>query len=202
MKFKLLIMLMAPFVMLLAPEAKACTTRLTLAGTSSPPLPAALLQPSASRLGAADQTAGSNDSKHNRDDVTIVGMWLFNLYLNDTGSLADSGLEQFCADGNESSTTKGVPPTQDNTCYGIWKRTGERTFRLDHLGLNFENNQYTGLFKLTATLIVSPDGNTFTGSYIADQEDLNGNNIPELHAEGPLKAERFRFNMQAHLPIP
>lgn len=161
MKFKLLTILVAPFVMLLAPEAKACTTGLTLAGTSSPPAPAALLQPSASsRLGAPDQTAGSNDSKHDRDDVTIVGMWLFNLYLNDTGSLADSGLQQFYADGNELSTTKGVPPTQDNTCYGIWKRTGERTFRIDHLGLNFENNKYTGLFKFTATLIVSPDGNT------------------------------------------
>jgi hypothetical protein len=194
---------LASLVTLLAPEAQACTTRLSFSGTSSSTGPGALLQPSSLPSGASDQPiASSNDSKNERGNPAIVGMWLFNLYLDDAGTLADAGIQQFYADGNESSTTKGVPPTQDNTCYGIWTRTGDRTFRLDHIGLNFENNQYTGLFRLTATLIVSPDGNSYTGKYVADQEDLDGNNIPALHAEGPLKGERFRFNVHAHLPLP
>jgi hypothetical protein len=201
MKTKFIITILASLVTVLAPEAHACTTPLSFS-TSSSTRPGALLQPSALQSGASNQTTVSNDSKNERGNRAIVGMWLFNLYVDDGGTLADAGIEQFYADGNESSTTKGVAPTQDNTCYGIWTRTGDRTFRLDHIGLNFENNQYTGLFKLTATLIVSRDGNSYTGKYVADQEDLDGNNIPALHAEGPIKGERFRFNVHAHLPLP
>jgi hypothetical protein len=34
-------------------------------------------------------------------------------------------------------------------------------------------------------------GNTYSGSYAADSFDLSGNLIPELHAEGRLRATRI-----------
>jgi hypothetical protein len=89
----------------------------------------------------------------------------------------------------------GAAPSVGNICWGVWERTGIRTFKLNHIGLVFDTNgKYIGLFKLSAALKVGNDGDTFTGTFVADQEDLSGKNIPDLHFEGTLKATRFKVD--------
>jgi hypothetical protein len=68
MECNFLTMIVAPLVMLIAPEAQACTTRLPFAGTSSSPL--ALLEPSAPRSDAHDQPHADDR------DVVSVTLWI------------------------------------------------------------------------------------------------------------------------------
>jgi len=156
------------------------------------------------RVLSPQEDNNSRDSKDETTPRTIVGMWIMNFYTeNPPGAtvLVDAAIDQFYADGNEISTSIAIAPTQDNTCYGVWERTGRRTFRLNHIGFNFIDNKYTGLFTLTATLTVSKDGKTFTGKFESDQEDIEGNNISEMHLSGTLRAERFVVDGRAVVPL-
>jgi len=131
----------------------------------------------------------SGGQSHSR----IVGMWTVNFYVD--SKLWDFAIEQFYADGNEMTNDIGAAPSVGNICWGVWQRTGGRTFKLNHIGLVFDTNgKYIGLFKLAASLTVANHGDTFTGTFVADQEDLSGKNIPDLHFEGTLQATRFKVD--------
>ena len=75
-------------------------------------------------------------------------------------------------------TNDTVAPSLGNICWGVWERAGRRTFKLNHIGLVFDKGTYIGLFKLTATLTVGRHAGTFTGGFVADQEDLSGKEHP------------------------
>jgi hypothetical protein len=66
---------------------------------------------------------------------------------------------------------------------------------MKHIGWVFDSNGiYLGRFDFAATLTMSDHDNHFTGTYTADQEDLSGNFIPDLHDEGTLKGTRFKVD--------
>jgi hypothetical protein len=44
---------------------------------------------------------------------------------------------------------------------------------------------------LDFTVELARDGQTFSGRYVTDSYDLDGNVIPELHAEGVVTASRI-----------
>jgi hypothetical protein len=122
-------------------------------------------------------------------------MWTVYFYVGTTSQLYDVGIQQFYADGNEMTTDIAAAPATDNTCYGVWEQTANRVFKLKHFGWVFDTNgTFAGRFELTATLRVDNHGDTFSGTYVADQKDLSGNVIPSLHAEGVLKASRFKID--------
>ena len=53
---------------------------------------------------------------------------------------------------------------------------------MKHIGWVFDaNGTYLGRFDFAATLVLNDYGNGFTGKYEADQEDLSGNKILDLH---------------------
>jgi hypothetical protein len=117
-------------------------------------------------------------------------MWTVNFFVDN--QLWDVAIEQFYADGNEMTNDIAVPPNTGNICWGIWQQVSERVYKLKHIGWSFDaNGAYTGRFDFAATVELGRDGDTFTGRFVADQEDLSGNIIPALHAEGVLQGERF-----------
>jgi len=136
----------------------------------------------------------SDDQNGDPHQGSIVGMWTVGFYH--TGNqLWDMAIEQFSADGNEMTNDNAYPPAEGNLCWGVWERVGNGQFKMKHIGWVFDSNgTYLGRFDFAATLTLSDHGNRFTAAYTADQEDLAGNIIPELHDEGTLKGTRFKVD--------
>jgi hypothetical protein len=177
-----------------APRARACGEQrrgLTI-GINS-----ALIQSQASPSFAEAMpglTQSDNQSGSGPHPVLIVGMWTVGFYH--TGNqLWDMAIEQFSADGNEMTNDNAYPPAEGNLCWGVWVRVGNGRFKMKHIGWVFDSNgTYLGRFDFAATLTLDDHGNRFTGTYTADQEDLSGNTIPDLHDEGTLKGTRFKVD--------
>lgn len=177
-----------------APDARACGVRpgfgIPVSGLLTP---LEKFQAPASFVGAmpalpAGQIADADGSDH--PHAPIVGMWTVKFYV-ETG-LWDTAIEQFYADGNEMTNDIQVPPAAGNICWGVWEKVSKRSYKMRHIGWSFDaSGTYMGRFYLTATLDMDAGRDTFSGKFVADQEDLSGNFIPSMHAAGVLKAERF-----------
>jgi hypothetical protein len=75
----------------------------------------------------------------------IVGLWSFKYTSegNETtlgikdGTPIDSGTTTWYADGNEITYSGVRNPLVGAVCIGVWKRTGENTYTLNHIGLSW-----------------------------------------------------------------
>jgi hypothetical protein len=76
----------------------------------------------------------------------IVGLWSFkytsvgNLktYGIPEGAEVDAGVTTWYADGNEITYSGVRNPVVGAFCAGVWKRTGEHTYVLNHIGLSWD----------------------------------------------------------------
>ena len=182
-----------------APHAQACGERHGQLGLAAVALLAPRLEAhAASSLSSAQLTSSgameqANGNAEHRQP-SIVGMWILGFY-HPGNHLWDAGIEQFSADGNEMTNDNAFPPDEGNICWGVWESVGNGQYKMKHIGLAFDSNgAYFGRFDFAATLVLTDHGDGFTGTYVADQEDLSGNPIPELHDEGTLKATRFKVD--------
>jgi hypothetical protein len=75
----------------------------------------------------------------------IVGLWAFK-YISEgneatfgypDGTLIDSGNTAWYVDGNEITYSGQRNPLVGAVCIGVWKRTGENTYVLNHIGLSW-----------------------------------------------------------------
>ena len=123
--------------------------------------------------------------------ASIVGLWRVAFLVGDGPAVAFEGFQQWHAGGTEVMVDNGVPPSLGNVCLGVWKQTGPRTFSLRHVTFNWDTNgQSTGTFQVVIHVRLDRSGRTYTGSFVSDSFDLQGNPIPELHSEGRLRAVR------------
>ena len=75
----------------------------------------------------------------------IVGLWSFtyiskgnsNTIGAPDGAPLDAGATVWFADGNEMTYSGARNPIVGATCLGVWKRTGEYTYVLNHVGLSW-----------------------------------------------------------------
>jgi hypothetical protein len=76
----------------------------------------------------------------------IVGLWAFK-YISEgnlatlgisDGTQVDGGVTTWFADGNESTYSGVRNPIVGAVCLGVWKRTGELTYVLNHIGLSWD----------------------------------------------------------------
>jgi hypothetical protein len=76
----------------------------------------------------------------------IVGLWSFK-YTSEgnmatlgipDGAPVDGGVTTWFADGNESTYSGVRNPIVGAVCLGVWKRTGEHTYVLNHIGLSWD----------------------------------------------------------------
>jgi len=137
------------------------------------------------------QFAGPSAAQLSSDDTdSIVGMWNAEFLIGDGPARYDQSFQQFHSDGTEIMISNGLPPALGNVCVGVWKKD-DRTVKLRHMTWNWDvNGNLTGTFVMVVTLRVDRRGNSFRGTWSADSYDLSNNVIPELHAEGVVRATR------------
>jgi hypothetical protein len=182
----------------LVPDVQACAKSTGGAGASAPRLFAPFLQSDSSRPAPPQAENASPENEDGLHGSKIVGLWTVNFYVRDTTELWDFGLEQFYADGNEM-TNDTLPPV-GGICWGVWEPTTGRTVKLNHLGLGFEGGNFIGMFRLTAELKVARNGDSFSGTYTADQYDLSGIPITKYHGDGNLTAQRVKIDTAKTVP--
>jgi hypothetical protein len=144
------------------------------------------------QLAAVDAARATGERDSDARPESIVGLWRVAFFVGDGPDVAYEGFQQWHAGGTETMVDNGVPPSFGNVCVGVWKQAGSRTFRLRHVTFNWdENGRSTGTFQVLITVRLNASGTGYSGTYSADSFDLQGNVIPELHAEGRLRGLRL-----------
>jgi hypothetical protein len=132
--------------------------------------------------------AAGDDSRPARG--SIVGMWQTVFALGD-GTKYDESFQQFHNDGTEMMLSNGLPPVLGNVCLGVWEKHGS-TIRLRHTAWNWDaNGQLAGTFVMIVTLKLDRRGNGFSGTWAAENFDVDNTVIPELRAEGTVVSTRI-----------
>jgi hypothetical protein len=127
------------------------------------------------------------------DNDPVVGFWKVKLTAKDTpgipdGTVLDDGFQQWHSDGTEIMNSSRVPAT-GNFCMGVWKKTAPSKYRLNHFGLSWDlSNTYVGPANIRSNIVLSNDGNKFTGTFTIDQYDTNGNVL--AHLQGQIVGKR------------
>ncbi|MGB6133837.1 MAG: hypothetical protein WCC14_19345 [Acidobacteriaceae bacterium] len=126
-------------------------------------------------------------------EPAIVGMWhvVFTAQTQNGepvpvsgGVVIDNAVVQWHSDGTEIMNS--ARSAQDgNFCLGVWKRTGIRTYLLNHIP--WQGNVYDptvppdtigppqGGVQIIEKITLSPDGNSYSGSFTLHAYDTSGN---------------------------
>jgi hypothetical protein len=148
-------------------------------------------------------------SDHNDDD-SIVGFWkvTFTSKGNEPnipdGAPIDSGFVQWHSDGTEIMNS-GRPPQNGDFCLGVWEKTGRSRYKLNHFALGnvidptnpTEIGPPGGPTQIVEDIILSRDGNHYTGMFILDAYDTNHVLLPGGHIIGVITATRITV----HTPV-
>jgi len=148
-----------------------------------------LLKPAAYRLAALAVAARDDDN-----DAAIVGMWKVQFVSEGTngipdGTMIDSAYAQWHTDGTEIMNS-GRPPITSSFCLGVWKKTGESTYKLNHFALSWDptGTVFVGPANIRENVTLNAQGNSFSGTFTIDQFDTNGNTL--AHIVGKITAQR------------
>jgi hypothetical protein len=184
--------------MLLVPAASACAL-------SDQPTPSARLQlmqdsqdprelVSSASLGLELSNLASGRSP------SIVGMWSFQfISMGNTThnpSIADGtelnwGYNQFHSDETEILNAGARSPAQQNFCLGVWQKTGDFTYQVNHFAGNYNatTGALVGKIIVIETITVSPGGTAFSGTFVENVFDTTGKQTDQL--TGQVKAQRI-----------
>jgi hypothetical protein len=109
----------------------------------------------------------------------LIGSWL----ATDTGAGSDgqpSVLATFHNDGTVSADVRGdvtgFPlPIFVSPEHGVWKKTGDRTFTVTFLGLEYnQDNTLYAIFEVDANFRLYPSGDQYDSNYVAYETLPNG----------------------------
>jgi hypothetical protein len=132
----------------------------------------------------------------------IVGMWHVTFTAKGNGSDGpsdgapiDNAIVQWHADGTEIMNS-GRPAQDGNFCMGVWEHTGRFRYKLNHFALgNDTTNAPSGVgdpagpTRIVEDVVLSPDGNHYTGRFTLDAYDTSGN--PTAHIVGVISGTRI-----------
>ena len=173
------------------PTARADCGSYTSMGQKPVPAPAQrpLLRAIAYRLTTPAVAARDDDN-----DAAIVGMWKVQFVSEGTngipdGTMIDSAYAQWHSDGTEIMNS-GRPPITSSFCLGVWKKTGESTYKLNHFALSWDpsGTVFVGPANIRENVTLNAQGNSFSGTFTIDQFDTNGNTL--AHIVGKINAQR------------
>jgi len=127
------------------------------------------------------------------DGDPIVGFWRVNLVSKDNsgipdGTVLDAGYSQWHSDGTEILNSSRAPETQ-SFCLGVWKKVKPFHYKLNHFAISWVNGNLLGPANIREDVILSRDGNSFTGTFTIDQYDQAGNIL--VHLVGQIHAKRI-----------
>jgi hypothetical protein len=117
----------------------------------------------------------------------IVGLWAFKYISKGNyatfgfkdGMILDGGNTLWYADGNENTVSGVRAPETGDVCLGIWQRTGEWTYELNHIGLSWDpvKGLPAGPAFIKQYVTLAKDGNSYTGNFIIRQLDPDGKTL-------------------------
>jgi hypothetical protein len=184
---------------LAAPISRAeCGTAAHDASTLSPQLK------SLQKPAAQGEESDSDQADLPNATVTVLGLWK-KVYFDEQGVLNDIGLAQFNAGGTELLNDVGAFNAGSNFCIGAWKRVGPRSYDLVHTFYIFDQNNpkiAIGVSIETSRLVLSRDGNRFTGTWSQDNFDLYGAVMPGTHFGGTITGTRIAPGPEYPFPLP
>jgi hypothetical protein len=110
------------------------------------------------------------------------GSWLFTVTATSSSGLPSPimGIETYAAGGGYTETDQlsFMPSSLATPGHGSWKRTGERTFLLTYLTLNYDTKgTFQGTSKIRQIAKLNEAGNAYSGSGNFDVYDVQGNVI-------------------------
>ena len=128
-------------------------------------------------------------------NAVITGLWKFtftakgNTNIPD-GAPIDAGYATWHADGTEIMNS-GRPPMTGNFCMGVWKQTGHKTFKLNHVALSWDpsGTTFVGPANIREVVTVDGTGNNYSGTFTLTQYDTNGNVLVQVL--GVISAQRI-----------
>jgi hypothetical protein len=94
-------------------------------------------------------------------------------------------------DGTEEINVSGLrAPLTGDVCLGVWKRTGARTYQLNHFGISYDPTgaHLVGPARIQQWLTIDPDGDATSGKFTIDQWDEAGNLLG--HVQGKVIGTR------------
>ena len=125
-------------------------------------------------------------------NTSIVGLWHVT-YLAPDGSTVYESFDQWHSDGNEFEVSDLGPGV---ICQGTWKLSAMGTVQLFHIGWTYDplnNNALAGTFTITQNNKVRGDGNTYQGTFVLKNYDLEGNHM-DGDVFGTVTATRLTVN--------
>ena len=141
---------------------------------------------------------GAEDSPDSRRDP-IVGFWRVNLISEGNlesagikdGQVLDAGFSQWHSDGTEILNSSR-PPTIQSFCLGVWENVGPSKYKLNHFPLSWNpDGTVLGPANIREEVTLSPDHNSFTGTFSIGQYDPQGNLLPPGLLYGTVQAKRI-----------
>ena len=141
---------------------------------------------------------------------SVVGLWKVTFTSDGTaypgpipaGVETDFGTAQWHPDGTEFMISGGRAPSTGDVCMGAWKRTGARTFKLNHLALAWASSDsappigpvspavFLGPAVFTEIVTLNVAGNSYEGPFTIDQYAADGTTLLE-HIAGTVKGTRM-----------
>src|SRR5262245_26748918 len=119
-------------------------------------------------------------SDDDNDRAPIVGLWKIQFILPGAGPrgedvVIDDGYATWHSDGTELMNSSR-PPITGSFCMGVWKRTGRRTYSLNHWALSWDTMglSFVGPTQITEVVTVSGDGDAYKGTFQITQYDPTG----------------------------
>ena len=149
--------------------------------------------PALFKLAAYGDTEASPDA----DRDPIVGFWRVDLISEGNsgipdGTVLDAGFTQWHSDGTEILNSSR-PPAIGNFCLGVWERTRPSQYKLNHFTISWNPDEtLQGPGNIREVITLSPDHNSYVGTFTLDQYDPEGNLL--VHLAGHVKANRITVN--------
>jgi hypothetical protein len=115
-----------------------------------------------------------------RNDPDLTGAWTTTATPPaESGVPAFKLLFTFTADGNLLATgTGGESPALGNPCHGVWTKTGEHSFAVTYLCLDFDSSlQFTGTDKIRGALTIDKKTGKLRGQLDLTHFDTDDNLI-------------------------
>jgi hypothetical protein len=117
----------------------------------------------------------------------IVGLWEFKyiskgnketLNIPD-GAIVDGGITLWYADGNENTVSGVRDPATGDVCLGVWKRTGDWTYELNHIGLSWDpaKHVYSGPAFIKQYVTLAEDRTSYSGTFTISQLKPDGKTL-------------------------
>jgi hypothetical protein len=147
-------------------------------------------------LGNGSQGSGrllniSEREEHADDGEGIVGLWrvTFTSKGNNVpplnipdGAQLDHAFAQWHSDGTEIMNSNRKPVT-GSFCLGVWKKAGPSHYKLNHFALGFDDGVTLTYNQIREDVVLSHDGDSFTGSFSFSIFDAAGHAGPVLTGE-------------------